>query len=142
MHSYELVWGATNPFGGVVLDREHLRLEVEQQLKGKVLHLRQAYFASGGNGRALRTLIADSSSGFETIMRGLLFLAGGDHRQEATALAADVERTLEIPLVSFRNVLAARALGKAPEGDAETMFRSYLDELSALARAADRITRA
>jgi hypothetical protein len=142
MDGYELVWGASNPFGGVAIDREHLRLEVEQQLKGKVMHLRQAYLASGGAARTLRALVADSSSGFETIMRGLLFLAGQDHRKVASELAMDLERALEIPLTSFRSVLAARAQGKAPDGDAEAIFRSYLDELAALARAADRITRA
>jgi hypothetical protein len=142
MDSCVLVWGERNPLDGLVIDHDHLRLEVEQQLKGKVLHLRQAYLETAGDKRGLRTLMLDSSSGFEAIMRGLLTLAGRERATSGTALCGEVERALGISLETFRMVQAAREQRKTPaDGEAESLFQRYLDELTMLARAADRITR-
>ena len=140
--SCELVWGESNPLTGCEIDKEHLRLEVEQQVKGKVLHLRQAFLEAGGDGRSLRTLMLDSSAGFEAIMRGLLTLAGRECGRDGDSIPAEIEATLDVSLATFRRIQTARHMRKEPPLDeADELFRLYLEELTALARAADRITR-
>jgi hypothetical protein len=138
--SHRLLRGQRDPLAGLELDHEHLRLEVEQQLKGKILHLRQAFLSVSGDGKALATLLADSSAGFEMIMRGLLALAGRP-RGEPSQIVAEVEGELGVLLDSFRRVQAGRLGGSIATADAPALFDGYLDELRALARLADRITR-
>jgi len=142
MDSCELLWGGSNPLDGLAIDHDHLRLEVEQQLKGKVLHLRQAFLAEASDKRGLQILMLDSSSGFEAIMRGLLMLAGRERTAVAAVNTREVERALGISLETFRTIQAAREQGKPPPAaDIEPLFHRYLSELTELARAADRITR-
>ena len=56
----------------------YLRLELEEQLRGKLLHLMSAYLEAGTSPRALRRLLLDSPPGFGVLLRGLLRLRGGE----------------------------------------------------------------
>ena len=142
MDCHVLLWGARDPLGGLRLDHEQLRLEVEQQLKGKVLHLRQAYLECTGDKRAVRTLLLDSSAGFEAILRGLLMLAGRERSADPEDLTREVERVLGVKLATFRTIQAARqGRGSVAPGESEARFARYLEELTGLSRIADRITR-
>jgi len=139
---HELVRGDRDPLAGLSLDDGHLRLEVEQQLKGKLLHLRQAYLECAGDRRAVRTLLVDSSPGFGMILRGLLKIADRPRGASSVELAAEVERLVGAGLATFRQVLQARrGEGALDSSASESTFASYLAELTALARYADRITR-
>jgi hypothetical protein len=142
MDSHVLLWGERDPLAGLTLDNECLRLEVEQQLKGKALHLRQAYLECAGDHRAVRTLMLDSSPGFEMAMRGLLMLAGRPRTGDPTEIAAELERALGVQLPTFRLIRAARhRKTTVAHRESEMLFATYLEELTALARVADRITR-
>jgi len=142
MDSCEMLWGDGNPLDGLVIDHGNLRLEVEQQLKGKVLHLRQGYLADAADKRNLRMLMLDSSSGFAAIMRGLLTLAGREPAAGGAANTREIENALGVSLETFRTIQAARESGSLPAtADVETLFHQYLGELVLLARAADRLTR-
>ncbi|TMJ17680.1 MAG: hypothetical protein E6G94_01765 [Alphaproteobacteria bacterium] len=142
MRTCDLLWGDSNPLDGLVLDQDNLRLEIEQQLKGKVLHLRQAYLGGAGDKRSLRSLMLDSSAGFEEIMRGLLALAGREHAAGGNGSAREVESATGVSLETFRLVRTESEHGRpSAGGDVDELFHRYLGELSDLARAADRITR-
>jgi hypothetical protein len=154
MDAHVLIRGDRDPFDSLTLDHEHLRLEVEQQLRGKLLHLRQAYVEIRSNAgnlgglpdiggkRALRTLMVDSSAGFEAILGAVLLLAGHD-RADTASISEEIERSLGLGFPSFRAVQQSRRHGGSlPPGDVETLFESYMDELNALTRLADSISKA
>src|SRR5439155_2543804 len=65
-----------DPWRGVTVQREHLRRQLEHELMGKLVRLRQAYAALRGDPKQLAQVIVGSAAGFFTMLRATLRLAG------------------------------------------------------------------
>lgn len=143
--SHVLLAGDRDPFAELEIDLGHLRLEVEEQLRGKLLHLWEAYLSAGRSRRALRRVLTETPPAFELALRGLLRVAepeaappaGPEGRLEA------VEARLGLSLPVFRRLERARHAGeRLPRGELERLFEGYLHEVRALVRASDGLARA
>ncbi len=73
--AHRLVAG-TDPFEGIVTERNDLRQELEREVRGKLLQLRAQYAAFAPNGGALTRLLVDSAPTFFVLMRALVRLEG------------------------------------------------------------------
>ncbi len=62
----------------VVIDDANLRLQCEQELKGKLIHLRQSYLERGLSNKDMKILIRDSFRSFVPIFRCMLLLKKQD----------------------------------------------------------------
>ncbi len=71
--NYHVIYGE-DVLRQVEIPREHIRLECETQLKGKLLHLRKEFLATLGNRKALEMLIEKSLPVFAAVFKGLLLL--------------------------------------------------------------------
>src|SRR5437016_6475598 len=65
-----------DPWRGVTVQREHLRRQLEHELMGKLVRLRQAYAALRGDPKQLAQVLVRSAAGFFTMLRAALRLAG------------------------------------------------------------------
>src|SRR6266536_4706678 len=65
-----------DPWPGIRVDREQLRRQLEHELMGKLVRLRQAYGALWGEPKRLGGVIVGSAAGFFTMLRAVLRLAG------------------------------------------------------------------
>ena len=65
-----------DPWPGVRVERDHVRRQVEHELMGKLVRLRQAYGALWAEPKRLAGVIVGSAPGFFTMLRALLRLAG------------------------------------------------------------------
>ncbi len=65
-----------DPWQGVTVQREHVRRQLEHELMGKLVRLRQAYAALRGDPKQLAQVIVRSAAGFFTMLRAALRLAG------------------------------------------------------------------
>lgn len=68
-----------DPWGGIRVDREPLRRQLENELMGKLVQLRQAYGALGGGEgepKRLAAVIVESARGYFANLRAVLRLAG------------------------------------------------------------------
>ena len=65
-----------DPWHGIRVQPEHVRRQLEHELMGKLVHLRQAYAAEWNNGKRLSEVIAATRAGFFTMLRAVLRLAG------------------------------------------------------------------
>lgn len=140
-----LVWGADDPFATSPIgddNRECLRLEVEEHLKGKLLHLRQAYLEAQGRKRVLRTMLLDSVVGFEVVLRGLLCLAERPRPADGGELLRSAASACGIALPALAEVHEARGRGTLELGTTPAVFERVLEEVAALAKAADRFFKA
>lgn len=90
--AHRVLHGA-DPFEGLVVDPEHLRLQLEHELKGKFLRLRRHYLLHAAEPAELGTLLARSLSTFLALFRGALRLAG-DSAAGASAEAV-IRRTAQ-----------------------------------------------
>jgi hypothetical protein len=58
----------------LAFDPCHIRLQLERELRGKLLHLRSGYLATEGNTRKIRELIKASLTAFVSLFSALLYL--------------------------------------------------------------------
>ena len=65
-----------DPWPGVRIERAHVRRQLEHELMGKLVHLRQAYAAEWNRPRRLAEIVAGTRAGFLTMLRAVLRLAG------------------------------------------------------------------
>lgn len=75
-----------DPWVGISVRREDVQRQLESELVGKLVRLRQAYVAAGGDRRQLTALVTQSASGFWTMQRTLLRLLGKPVPADAEAL--------------------------------------------------------
>jgi hypothetical protein len=76
MRAAHRVLAGGDPWPGIAIDRADVRRQLEHELRGKVLRLRQGYVAARGDGRALANLVRATAGGWLTMLRTLLHLEG------------------------------------------------------------------
>jgi predicted nucleotidyltransferase len=100
---YRVLRGA-DPLVEVVIHREHLRLALEREFRGKLLRLRQGYVAAAADPAALGTIAERSAGTLMVLLRALLTLLGRNVPKDplplavagAEALAVDSEPLLHV----------------------------------------------
>ena len=65
-----------DPWHGIAVDRDDLRRQLEHELMGKLVRLRQAYAALSGEPKQLARVVVGSAGGFFTMLRAVLRFAG------------------------------------------------------------------
>ncbi len=127
-------------FGKVEISREHLRLQCEQQVKGKLLLLRQAYLETGGNGKKIEFLMVDSISSIFPILRTFLKLKGIKDLSSNLEVISAVEKQMDFSGSIIRDILKDKAGdGKIGRFDAENAFSRYIDEIRNISGAVNEL---
>ena len=125
-------------FDGLEVPRTNLRLQLEQELRGKHLRLRQEYLAGHESPERLRHTLAGMASGFHALFRTLL-------RLEGQLIPASPERVIE-QLAELHGLEAKPLLGvhqlragDGPRGadDVRELYRRFLGEIERLVAAID-----
>ncbi len=70
---YQVVYGK-DLLAEIEIKPEHLRLQCERELRGKLLHLREGYLNTHGRSRNIKSLIRFSLPAFTSIFTALLYL--------------------------------------------------------------------
>jgi len=112
-----------NPWTGISVRREDVRRQLEQELMGKLVHLRQAYVADWNRPKRLAEVVRGTRAGFLTMLRAVLRLAGRTPPADSAALVRD----------------AAALIGFAPDGLTEPA--AYLDAVTRTAEYVNRLER-
>jgi hypothetical protein len=88
IQTYHRVLHGQDVVKDIKVDREHVRLQCERELREKMLRLVEATIDANGNGRELQKLMTHSLPDFARAFRGFLFLCGGQvPRSDAEVLA-------------------------------------------------------
>ena len=117
------VLAGRDPWRGVTVQREHLRDQLEHELMGKLVHLRQAYVADRNHPRRLAEVVRGTRAGFLTMLRAVVRLAGRTPPADSAALVRD----------------AAALIGFAPDGLTEPA--AYLEAVTRTAEYLNRMER-
>ena len=88
LKAHHRVLAGRDPWAGVTVSAEHIRRQLEHELRGKVVRLRQAFVAASGDPALLGQALTASVTGFLTMLRALLRLLGADAPADRTALIA------------------------------------------------------
>ena len=123
---------------GIEVSRENLRLELEHELKGKLIQLRVRYLDTGGKPKLVAELMAQSLSTFLVLMRGTLRLFVDDvPRKKMDVIDALAER-IELDWQIFRTIDKLRTSSlKARDIEPDQLFEQYLTSLEQLVDSVD-----
>ena len=116
------------------LKLDHLRFQCEQELKGKMLRLRQLYLEAPHAETRLVALLVKSTSAFMILFRALLHLKGSVLPQSANEILEGLSR-LGLSTEAFGKIYRLRQEQGNPEGDGiDALFRQYLSEIEAVVK--------
>lgn len=127
-----------DPLGEVEVRMDNFRLELEHELKGKLIQLRESYLLSGGKPKEVRELIARSASTFLMLFRHALRLFGQEPLPPKREAARILAQRLNFDPAIFDEIAALRATGKLPAGGSEdALMERYLPAVEAVVDAVD-----
>lgn len=121
---HQTVYGE-DVLSGITVDRTHLRLQCEREIKGKLLWLRQGYLSSMGDRKALLGRIVRSVSGFVPLFRAIVFLMGGEPQVDAHSVALSLRSCCGLQSDVFERVIhIKRGLNKPPKDEVPRLFEA------------------
>lgn len=123
IRAHHRVLAGRDPWDGIRVSREHVRRQLEHELMGKLMHIRQAYAAEWSNPKTLAEVVRGTRAGFLTMLRALLRLAGRAAPASSEALVRD----------------AAILIGFSADGLTEPA--AYLDAVTRTAEYVNRMER-
>lgn len=122
----------------IEISRENLRLELEHELKGKLIQLRERYLATGGKPKLVAELMINSLSTFLVLFRGALRL----YQDEVPVKKIDVLEAL-VKYISFDTEIFAAieelrtGRKKASNVQPDELFERYLKTVEEIVDAVD-----
>lgn len=116
-----------DPLAGITVRPSDLRLEVEQQTMGKLLHLRQATMGAGGDRKLQLELLEKSLSTLMVIFRGISRLQGDVPSSDYEELTKNLATRAGFAPDAFLHVIRhVRGAEKIPRDSAEAILEQYL----------------
>lgn len=117
-----------------------LRLQLERELKAKILHLRQGFLESGGEAKNLRHLISISLKSFIALFRALLFLKCNTVPGEKREIVLAVVRAFMLNESIFDKCLdVSEGKDRFSTSDIRSLFKAYMEEIDKLSNIVDRM---
>ena len=139
MREAQKLIAGTDPFEGIVTNRDDLRQELEREVRGKLLQLRAQYAAFAPNGRALTRLITDSAPTFFVLMRALVRLEGQPPEAKPAKLVEQAASIADLDVDAFGWVVDKIAGDKVKSLRSDDPIAArYVDEIQKLTHYVDR----
>jgi len=127
------------PFEGISVSLSDLRLQLEQQVMGKLLQLRQGAVLAGTDGKRRIELLLASLSTMMVLFRAVLRLHGERPEGDNSAIATRVGTLAGFDATPFvRAVQHVHGAEKISSTDAGTVLAGYLTAIDRLSRHLDR----
>lgn len=125
-------------FAPLLIDRAHLRLQCEREIKSKLIWLRQSCLSSMGDRKQLLEYLAASISGYVPLFRGVIHLSGGDPRVGAAGVIAAIGEVFHLRTDVFQRVFDVRHKTYRPVPDeVPALFEEYYRATEELGRVID-----
>lgn len=136
---YVLVSGE-DVLSGLAFDPCHIRLQLERELRGKLLNLRSGYLATEGNAGKIRKLIGLSLTAFVSLFSALLYLKKTEIPRGKREVIAAAGSALGIDVAVFLTCEEIRRKADRLSSDEVTaVFRDYLKEVGRLCEQIERL---
>lgn len=108
---------------------EDLRLQIERELKSKIVLLREGYLESAGAARPLRLLISKSVTAFVAIFNAMLYLHQSKMPRDKNETIKEMNRIFKIDSAVFMVCFEIKAgTDKLSAKEVVDIFRKYLRE--------------
>jgi predicted nucleotidyltransferase len=136
---HRTLWGP-DLFAALHIERGKLRLQCEQELRGKLMKLRQSYVESAHAPADLERILMVAVSGIVVLARTLLRLGGADPAGEGVFVLERAEARFGASTVSLRKVVQLKRGEIRLAGfGLEALYCDILDEVQGLVKVVDEL---
>ena len=131
----------TAPFEGISISRDHLRLQLEQQVMGKLLQLRQGVLLAGTDAKRQLELLTASVSTILVLFRAVLRLKGEQPSGTKAAISERVGMLAGFDASPFMKAIAHHTgETRLAASEANTVLAQYLAGVERLVAYLDTFT--
>jgi len=124
----------------VVIKPADLRLQLEREVKGKLIHLRQNFVASGLKPKIVRSILVNTIPTFRAIFTGLLYYMAETPHQRVSDLFKRTAEVFRLNKAVFVDVLKLRdKKTKIDKEDLVKLFEDYIAEIEKLSQKVDQL---
>ena len=136
---HKLIFGE-DIFSSLEIPVSDVRLLCEQQVKGKLLHLRQAYLDFGSNPVVLKDLLSRALSDLFPVMRQLVILKGQKPLEHKEELLGQLIRIFSLEIDPFLAILRDKNKKVLiSKNQVKAYFQNFLNQLEILSRHLDSL---
>jgi hypothetical protein len=137
--SYVVVAGE-DVLAAITFDPCHIRLQLERELRGKLLHLRSGYLATAGKAGKVRELIGASLTAFVSLFGAALYLKHLEIPKGKRDIIAAGSGALGVDAAVFLKCEAIRGgTDRLSTAEVQAAFRDYLREVGRLCERIDHM---
>ena len=127
-------------FARIGVDRTNHRRQVEYELRSSLLRLRQRYLTLQGQEKEVLQLMAKSLPSFATLARHALILGGAAAPARKREVFDAASARFGFDPAPFHTLLSIReGIEKRTGEEVHSLFASYLDQITKLTEAVDRL---
>jgi hypothetical protein len=138
MRETGLVLVGDDPFSHVDLSNSGLRLECEQQLKGALLRIRQAYLELGLAHGGIEKVLSESLNSLIPVFRAMLVLKGARPPRNKQDILGSVCEAFGVDPEVFLQILKLKLeMGRVSPEAEEKILRDYMKNVEYLAQLVD-----
>ncbi len=117
---------------------QDLRLQIERELKAKIMLLREGYLGSEGKPREIRSLIRRSMTAFVSIFNALLYLKTGSAPHNKRATIDEMQKTFGLNADVFAACFSIKeGTDKLSSAEVLAVFKNYLSEAEKVSHLVD-----
>ncbi len=136
---YILVYGE-DVLKDISIESDHVRLQCEREIKGKLLLLREGFLQTEGKKRRIKELISASITAFISIFSGILYLRDMEIPETRRGILQAVAKEIPFDVDIFTGCMDVKE-GKKEYSSTEInrLFKSYLSEIRKLWEFVDKM---
>ncbi|RMF62320.1 MAG: nucleotidyltransferase domain-containing protein [Calditrichaeota bacterium] len=122
------------------IDRGNLRLQIERELRGKLIHLRAGFLSTGKDRQALREMLAASVPTFTSIFEALIFLQEGNAVGRRVEIFNRAAALFGLDGSVFTHLINVRqSAWRGSTNQLQDLAKSYIHEIKKLVEFVDRL---
>jgi len=124
----------------ISVESGHVRLFCEQQLKGRLIRIRQAYLEVGLKRRGIEALLKESLGSLFPVFRALIRMKGIPVPVDKAEILKVLQESHEIDLSAMAAIWKDKRNDERIAGrDVREVFGTYIEQLETLAQTVDRL---
>ena len=136
---HRMLWGP-DVLAELRIERGALRRQCEQELRGKLLKLRQAYVESSRSPRDLEAVLSSATSGLVVLARMLLHLARAQEAGGTEAVLARIEAQFGVGVANLRKAWRLkRGETRVTGSEVDLLYQAVLEEFQRLVEVVDAL---
>jgi predicted nucleotidyltransferase len=138
-HFHKVIYG-DDLLADITINRDDLRHQIERELRGKLLHLREGFLATGNDRELLHDMLASSVSTFVSIFKALLYLKGEKTEGSRTVIFQKTSQVYELQDGSFQHVLNMKnGQWRGSKIQLHDITKSYIAQIKRLVEIVDKM---